>query len=71
MMLDKVKDFVSSNVNVLCKFKLNGSRNQIEEFDGMIVNVYNSIFLVKSNNDNLVRSFSYADVLIGNLEIKF
>ena len=70
-MIDKVKNLIVSNVNVLCKFKLNGSRNQIEEFDGKIVNVYKSIFIVKSNDNNLIRSFSYADVITGILEIKF
>lgn len=51
------------------KFKFNGSRNQTEEFDGRIVETYRSIFIIHSDTDNRVKSFSYSDVLVDNLEI--
>lgn len=70
MTLDKVKSFIKDNQNKDISFKFNGYRNQTEEFKGTIVNAYNAVFLVKINDNNVLRSFSYADVLIGNLEVE-
>lgn len=70
MMLDKIKDYVVSSMDKKRNFKVNGSRNQIFEFSGTITNVYPSVFVVKVENENVVKSFAYTDVLIGNLEIK-
>lgn len=66
-MIDKVKKEVSSLKGKFIKFRYNGSRNQIEEFRGTIVNCYNYIFVVSV--DKITRSFSYSDVLIGTLEV--
>jgi len=61
--------------DIICKrgkkllFKYFGNRGQNEEFEGEIVNIYKGIFLIKSFTDERIRSFSYSDVLIGNLEI--
>ena len=51
-------------------FRFNGARNQIEEFDGIIIDTYNYIFTIKTINDKEeLKSFTYSDVLIDNLEI--
>jgi len=47
--------------------RINGSRNQIEEFEGVITEIYNYIFVV--SNDNMKKSFSYSDLLINNIEL--
>ena len=69
MTIEKIKDNIKLNMNKVLNFKINGSRNQIEEFKGMITNAYKSIFLIKINDTDIVKSFAYTDVLIGNLEI--
>ena len=69
MNIDKIKSMIEANMNKRLEFRLNGSRNQIEEFSGYIVNVYKSVFIIKSINSDVIRSFSYSDILIGNLEI--
>ncbi len=52
------------------RFIFNGSRNQIEEFTGKIIDVFPSVFLVKTTDKNpRVRSFSYNDVITSSLEI--
>lgn len=68
MMLDKVREEVRSNLNVSRKFVFHGTRNQIEEFEGIISALYPAIFVV-TIDENKIRSFSYSDLLIGNLEI--
>ena len=67
-MIFKIRDDIINNKNINHKFRFNGSRNQIDEFDGIINETYNYIFTIKTNK-NEIKSFSYNDVLIGNLEI--
>ena len=70
MNIEKIKEKVISNKGKIIRFKLNGSRNQIEEFEGTIENTYNSVFLVRLENDkDQIKSFSYSDVLTDNLEM--
>ena len=63
-----IKDNIILKKGKSSKFRFNGARNQIEEFDGIIEGVYNCIFTIRTQK-NETKSFSYSDVLIGNLEI--
>ena len=67
-MIFKIKEDILNNKGKLHIFRFNGLRNQIEEFEGLITEIYDRIFIIKTNN-NEIKSFSYNDVLIGNLEI--
>ena len=67
-MINKIRDRINNIKNINTKFRFNGARNQIEEFEGIIEGVYNYIFTIKTKK-NEIKSFSYSDVLIGNLEI--
>lgn len=68
MTLDKVRQVVEENKGVSCSFRFRGTRNQIDEFRGVITETYPAIFTIQLE-DNKVKSFSYSDVLIENLEI--
>ena len=67
MNIEKIKSKIEGLKNKKLHFKINGSRNQIEEFDGIITELYNYIFIIET--DNIKKSFSYSDVLINNIEI--
>ena len=67
-MINKVKENISNKKGINLKFRFNGARNQIEEFQGIINGIYNYIFTIETTNKEL-KSFSYSDILIGNLEI--
>lgn len=67
MNIAKIRNNIEGLKNQKLHFKLNGSRNQIEEFDGVITESYNYIFVVET--ENIKKSFSYSDVLINNIEI--
>ena len=69
MDVDKVRDEVKSQEGKILHFKFNGSRNQIVEFDGEIIETYHSIFVVKLVDDNNIKSFSYSDLITSSLEI--
>ncbi len=68
MMISKIKERVESYLGKKKSFIFNGSRNQIEHFDGVITAVYPSIFIVEMDAGG-VRSYSYSDLAISNLEI--
>ncbi len=68
MMIDKIKMMVEENFEVDRKFIFYGSRNMNEEFTGRVVGIYPAIFTILDDNGS-IRSFSYSDLLIGNLEI--
>ena len=68
MMIDKVKDIVMENLDIERNFVFHGSRNMLEEFEGKIVALYPAVFTILDNN-GILKSFSYSDLLIGNLEI--
>ena len=69
-MINKIKEDIKNQKGKKLKFRFNGARNQIEEFEGIIVETYNYIFTIKIMNDkNELKSFTYSDVLIDNLEI--
>lgn len=70
MNIEKIKEKIENNKQKNVRFKFNGNRNQIEEFEGKIINTYKSVFIIKLNNNDLTKSFTYTDILIGNLEIK-
>lgn len=68
MMLDNVRNLVISNKGVEHLFRFNGVRNQNEEFKGRIVGIYPAVFTIELDN-KVIKSFSYSDLLINNLEI--
>ena len=68
MTIGMAKQLVRDNKGAVHSFRFRGARNQIEEFEGMITDIYPAIFIIKLNNQK-IRSFSYSDVLIDNLKI--
>jgi len=61
---------LESNRGKLIHFKYNGARNQVEEFDGVIEDIYNAIFTIKLDEEkNKIKSFTYSDILTETLEI--
>ena len=69
-MINKIKEDIFSKKGKVLKFRHNGARNQIEEFKGIITETYNYIFTIKTVDEKEeIKSFTYSDILIDNLEI--
>lgn len=66
-MINKIRNDIFLLKGKKIKFRYNGSRNQIEEFEGVITDCYNCIFIIDLGYIN--KSFSYSDVLIGTLNV--
>ena len=68
MMIDNIKKVVEKNQGIKCSFRFQGSRNQVDEFHGVIVDLYPAIFTIETEN-NKIKTFSYSDILTQSLEI--
>ena len=65
-------DVAIKTKNDLIKTKISGKMgSNIITSDGRIINTYKYLFVVKPNDTGIKRSFTYTDILIGNLEIHF
>ncbi len=61
-----LNDKVGDDVKIVC----NGSRNRVDEYRGRITEIYNYIFIVKLDSDE-VKSFCYSDVLTKTIQLFF
>lgn len=68
--IDKVRETIKLQTGKKLSFKYNGARNQIEEFEGEIIETYSKIFVIQpSSSLTPLKSFSYSDILTESLEI--
>ena len=66
MNLDKVKFYIKNMQYEEHVFVYKGVRNQVEKFRGKINKCYSGIFIIELL-DGRIKSFSYNDVIMGNL----
>ena len=67
-MIDKIKKELLELKNKKVDLKVNNLRNKSEIVTGKIIEYYDRIFILEKERD-LIRSFNYSDILIGNVEI--
>lgn len=68
MMIENVKQIVAANQGIERSFRFHGSRNQTDEFQGVITDLYPAVFTIQLSNHN-IKTFSYSDILMQSLEI--
>lgn len=68
--LDDIKSEVSLLKGKDVKLYINRGRRRILRFDGVVDNVYTSVFTVKEKIENMpTRTYSYSDILCGDVKI--
>lgn len=67
-MINKIKEYISKNINKKIRLKVNNIRNKSEYFEGKITEIYERVFIVDCK-DGIKRSFNYSDILIKSVEI--
>lgn len=70
--IEETKQSVKNLVGVPLSVSINRGRKKVEKFDGELLNVYPSVFVVKIFNDR-VRSqvtASYSDLICGDVRLK-
>ncbi|MDD2469649.1 MAG: Veg family protein [Bacilli bacterium] len=71
-MIEKIKENMEEHIGEEVKIVFNCGRNKTEEFDGVITEMYNFVFVVQLKNEvNEVKSFTYTDILTQTIEIYY
>ncbi|MBQ8535757.1 MAG: hypothetical protein IJ463_08750 [Bacilli bacterium] len=68
MNLNYIRNKIFLLLNQRYSFIYKGNRNQTERFVGFIEKCYSRIFVIRVLDDS-IKTFSYSDIIIGNLEI--
>jgi uncharacterized protein Veg len=48
--------------------RVNLGRNKIVEYNGKVEDLYASVFTVKAEENEAIKTYSYSDVLTGNIK---
>ncbi len=69
-MIEKIKIKINKNKGNDIRLVINNLRNKSEEYNGKIIETYSYVFVIKTDDD-ILKSFSYTDVLTQNVEVFF
>lgn len=70
--IDKIKEELSNHLGSEAKIKYSLGRNKFEEYDVLIKQLYNHVFIVEMTNDKKeVKSFSYSDIISKTVKIDY
>ena len=67
-MINKIKKDLSNLIGKKVFINVNSIRNKNEYYEGVLIELYDRIFVLRDSNNDL-RSFSYVDLLIGNIQL--
>jgi uncharacterized protein Veg len=70
MTIEKIKKELNNHIGKNATIKYDLGRNKYEEYDVVIKELYNHVFIVKLKNEEL-KSFSYSDVITKTIKIKY
>lgn len=65
--MEKLNNHIGSYVTI----KYNLGRNKYEKYHVKIKELYSNIFLVELKDDNIIKSFSYNDVITKTIKIDY
>lgn len=73
MTIDKIKKELNNHIGEAVTIKYNLGRNKYEKYDVVIKELFNHVFLVELNRNNIseVKSFSYFDVITKTIKIDY
>ncbi|MDD2180801.1 MAG: Veg family protein [Bacilli bacterium] len=67
--IDDVKAKLSKHVGNKVTINYNLGRNKFEQYDAIIKEMYNYVFIVELDNE--IKSFSYSDVITKTIKIEY
>ena len=68
-MISKVKKELLEHLGDVVSIKYNLGRNKYEEYEAVVKELYDYVFLVQC--DNVIKSFSYIDVITKTIRIDY
>lgn len=66
-----IKNYLNDYIGCDVTIKYNLGRNKYESYQVKIKELYNNIFLVQQKDNNLIKSFSYNDVITKIIKIEY
>ncbi len=69
MTIEEVKAKLNKHLGNKVRINYNLGRNKFEQYEAVIKELYNSIFIVELENE--IKSFSYSDVITRTIKIKY
>ena len=66
--MNKIKKYIESKIGSKIVIVYLGNRSKEEKYSGFIDKAYRNIFTIITDNDR-IKSFSYVDVLVGNIRV--
>ena len=69
MTISKVKKELLEHIGDIVSIKYNLGRNKYEEYEAIVKELYDFVFLVECNN--VIKSFSYIDVITKVIKIDY
>ena len=69
MTISKVKKELLEHIGEIVSIKYNLGRNKYEEYEAIVKELYDYVFLVEC--DNVIKSFSYIDVITKVIKIDY
>lgn len=67
--IDDVKAKLSKHIGNKVTINYNLGRNKFEQYDAIIKEMYNYVFIVELDNE--IKSFSYSDVITKTIKIEY
>ena len=71
MTLQEIKEKVNDNIGNNVTIKYNIGRNRIEKYNVKIKETYKNLFIVETNNNSEIKSFTYTDVMTKTIKIDY
>ncbi len=69
MTIEDVKAKLNKHIGTKVKINYNLGRNKFEQYEAIIKELYNFIFIVELENE--IKSFSYSDVITETIKINY
>lgn len=71
MTISDIKEELNNHIGEKITINYNLGRNKKEEYRVVIKQLYNNIFIVKLENNEEIKSFSYSDVISKTVQIHY
>lgn len=71
MTIDSVRSKLHHHIGDSVTIKYNLGRNKYEKYNAKIKELYNNVFVVEVEKYNIVKSFSYSDVITKIIKIEY
>ena len=71
MTIEKIKEQLNNHLGEQATIKYNLGRNKTAKYEGIIKSLYNHIFIIETEDNKIIKSFSYSDVITKTIKIDY